>query len=129
MSVLLQGMCIFTAGPSRSSDGLAKNKEKVPNVSNSNQHVETTWKSKLKFTEYQDLFIKRVQGKYMKFTILFIQSFSSNLRQPPCVLENDFFFSTNSTMKALSFIGHNSKSNMDHYGLQNQKLKKLKANE
>ena len=63
MLVLLQSMCIFTAALSSSSDGWTKNKEKVPDVSNSNQNVETTWNSKLKFTEYQDSLIKRVQRK------------------------------------------------------------------
>ena len=53
MSVLCQSMCIypvFKAGLSRSYDGWAKYKEKVPDVSDSNQNVETTYNSKLKFT-------------------------------------------------------------------------------
>ena len=37
------------------SDGWAKYKEKVPDVSDSNQNVETTCNSKLKFTELKDL--------------------------------------------------------------------------
>ena len=50
MSVLHQSMCIFKAGLSSSYDGWAKYKEKVPDVSDPNQNVETTCKSKLKFT-------------------------------------------------------------------------------
>ena len=44
-------MCIFKAGLSSLSDGWAKYKGKVPDVSDSNQNVETTCNSKLKFTE------------------------------------------------------------------------------
>ena len=40
---------------------LVKYKEKVPDVSDPNQNVETKCNSKLKFTELKDLFIKRVQ--------------------------------------------------------------------
>ena len=43
------------------SDGWARYKEKVPDVSDCIQNVETTCSSKLKFTELKDLFIKRVQ--------------------------------------------------------------------
>ena len=50
MSVLHQSMCIFKAGLSSSYDGWAKYKEKVPDVSDPNQNVETTCNSKLKFT-------------------------------------------------------------------------------
>ena len=50
MSVLHQGICIFKAGLSSSYDGWAKYKEKVPDVSDANQNVETTCNSKLKFT-------------------------------------------------------------------------------
>ena len=50
MSVLNQSMCIFKPGLSSSYDGLAKYKEKVPDVSEPNQNVETTCDSKLKFT-------------------------------------------------------------------------------
>ena len=49
------------AGLSSSYDGWVKCKEKVPDVSDPNQNVETTCNSKLKFTELKDLFIKRVQ--------------------------------------------------------------------
>ena len=57
MSVLHQSMCIFKAAGCAGlylSDGWAKYKEKVPNVSYSNQNVETTCNSKLKFTELKD---------------------------------------------------------------------------
>ena len=47
MSVLHQSMCIFKAGFSSSYDGWAKCKEKVPDVSDTNQNVETTCNSKL----------------------------------------------------------------------------------
>ena len=50
MSVVHQSMCIFKAGLSSSYDGWAKFKEKVPDVSDPNQNVETTCNSKLKFT-------------------------------------------------------------------------------
>ena len=50
MSVLHQSMCIFKAGLSSSYDGWAKYKEKVPDVSDPSQNVETTCNSKLKFT-------------------------------------------------------------------------------
>ena len=52
MSVLHQSMCIFKAdcGLSSSYDCWAKYKEKVPDVSDPNQNVETTCNSKLKFT-------------------------------------------------------------------------------
>ena len=50
MSVLHQSMCIFKAGLSSSYDCWAKYKEKVPDVSDPNQNVETTYNSKLKFT-------------------------------------------------------------------------------
>ena len=42
------------------SDGWAKYKEKVPDVSDPNQNDETTCNSKLKFTKLKDLFIKSV---------------------------------------------------------------------
>ena len=50
MSVLHESMSIFKACLSSSYYGWAKNKEKVPDVSDPNQNVETTWNSKLKFT-------------------------------------------------------------------------------
>ena len=68
--ILLQKACgyqyqfctkISKAGLSSSSDGLARYKEKAPDVLDSNQNVETTCNSKLKFTERKDLFIKRVK--------------------------------------------------------------------
>ena len=61
MSVLHQSMYIFIAGLSRLIDGRAKYKEKVPDVSDSNQNLETKFKSKLRFTELKNLLIKRVQ--------------------------------------------------------------------
>ena len=60
--ILLQKVCsykyqfctkakeVFKAGLSSSYDGWAKCKEKVPDVSDPNQNVETTYNSKLKFT-------------------------------------------------------------------------------
>ena len=50
MSVLHQSICIFKADLSSSYDGWAKFKEKVSDVSDPNQHVETTCNSKLTFT-------------------------------------------------------------------------------
>ena len=50
ISVLQQGMWFFKAVLPSLSDGLAKYKEKVPDVSDPNQNVETTCNSKLKFT-------------------------------------------------------------------------------
>ena len=50
MSVLNQSMWIFKAGLSSSYDGWVKYKEKVPDVSDPNQNVETTCNSILKFT-------------------------------------------------------------------------------
>ena len=61
MSVLHQSMYIFKAGLSNLNDGWEKYKEKVPDVSDPNQNVETTCNSKLKFAELIDLFIKKVQ--------------------------------------------------------------------
>ena len=54
-------MCIFKAGLSSLSGGWVKCQEKVPDVSDSNQNVETTCNSKIKFTELKGLFIKRAQ--------------------------------------------------------------------
>ena len=54
-------MYILKAGFSSLSDDWSKDKEKVPDVSDSNQRFETTYISKLKFIELKDLFIKRVQ--------------------------------------------------------------------
>ena len=50
MLVLHQSMCIFKAGLSGSYDCCVKHREKVPDVSNPNQNVETTCNSKLKLT-------------------------------------------------------------------------------
>ena len=50
MSVLHQIMYVFKAGLSGSYDGWAKYKEKVTDVLDPNQNVETTCNSKLKFT-------------------------------------------------------------------------------
>ena len=44
--------CMFKAGFSRLSNGWAKYKEKVPDVSDSKQNVETRCNSKLKFTRF-----------------------------------------------------------------------------
>ena len=46
MSVLLQSMCIFKAGLSSSYGCWAKYKEKVPDVSDPNQNVETKFSAK-----------------------------------------------------------------------------------
>ena len=61
MSVLHQSMWIFKVGLSSLSDDWGKYKEKVPDMPDPNQNVETICNSKLKFTELKDLFIKRVQ--------------------------------------------------------------------
>ena len=50
ISVLHQIMCIFKAGLSNSYDCWVKYKKKVTDVSDPNQNVETTRKSKLTFT-------------------------------------------------------------------------------
>ena len=50
ISVLIQSMYIFKAGLSSSYDGWVKCKEKVLDVSDPNQNVETTCNCKLKFT-------------------------------------------------------------------------------
>ena len=62
MSVLHQSRCIFKAGCAdlssqavKLSDGWAKYKEKVRDVSYSNQNVEATCNSRVKFTELKDL--------------------------------------------------------------------------
>ena len=47
---MYQSTCIFKAGLSSSCDGWEKCKEKVPDVSDPNQNVETICNSKLKFT-------------------------------------------------------------------------------
>ena len=56
---------IFKAGLSSSNDGWAKFRQKVPDMWDSNQNLETIWNSKLKFVELfsnsKDFFIKRVQ--------------------------------------------------------------------
>ena len=64
-------MCIFKAGLSSLSDDWAKCKEKIPDVSDSNQNVETTCKSKLKFIELKDLFIKGCR-KYSQRWIMYV---------------------------------------------------------
>ena len=51
MSVLHQSMCIFKAGPSGSYDGWAKYKEKVPDVSDPNQNLESICNSNSSFCE------------------------------------------------------------------------------
>ena len=50
MSVLHQSMRIFKAGLSSSYDDWEKYNEKVPDVSDPNQNIETTCNYKLKFT-------------------------------------------------------------------------------
>ena len=45
------------------SDGWVKYEEKLPDVSDSNQNVETTCNTKHKFREFKDLFIKRVHSQ------------------------------------------------------------------
>ena len=54
MSVPHQSLCIFKAGLSSLSDGWAKYKQKVPDMSDSNQNLETICNSKLKFSEFKD---------------------------------------------------------------------------
>ena len=51
-------MFIFKPGLSSLNDNWAKYKEKVSDVSDSNQNVQTTCNFKLKFIEIKDLFIK-----------------------------------------------------------------------
>ena len=51
ISVLHQNLCIFKAGLSSLSDGWAKHKAKEPDISDSNQNLERTCNSKLKFAE------------------------------------------------------------------------------
>ena len=58
ISVLHQNMCVFKVGLSGLSDGWAKYKEEVSDVSDPNQNVETACNSKLKFAELKDLFTK-----------------------------------------------------------------------
>ena len=50
MSVLHQSIYIFKAGLSSSYNGWAKYQEKVPDVSDPSQNIETTGNSKLRFT-------------------------------------------------------------------------------
>ena len=71
ISVPHQSLCIFKAGLSILSEGWAKYKEKVPDVSDSNQNVQTTCNSKLKFIKLKDLFIKKVQKNYSKMIMGF----------------------------------------------------------
>ena len=61
ISVLHQSLCIFKAGLSSLSHGWAKYEQKVPDMSDTNQNLETTCNSKLKFSELKDFFMKRVQ--------------------------------------------------------------------
>ena len=60
ISVLHQSLCIFKAGLSSLRDDWAKYKQKVPDISDSNQSLETKCNSKLKFAELKDFFIKMV---------------------------------------------------------------------
>ena len=50
-------MCISKAGLLSSGDNREKYKYKVPDVSDSNQSVETNFNSKLKLTELKDISI------------------------------------------------------------------------
>ena len=54
ISVLHQSMCICKSGLSCLMDDWGKYKEKVPDVSNSNQNVEITCNSKITFIELED---------------------------------------------------------------------------
>ena len=58
MTVLLQSMAISKAGLPNLDNPGTKYKDKVPNVSDSNQNIETSCKSKLKLSELKDLYIK-----------------------------------------------------------------------
>ena len=49
-----QSICIFNGDVSSLSDGWAKYKEKVTEMSDFNQNVETTCNSELKFVEFSD---------------------------------------------------------------------------
>ena len=71
ISLLHQGLCTSKTSLSSLSDGWAKHKEKVPDVSDSNENVKTTCNSKLKFTELKDLFNKRVQKSQLKMNYVF----------------------------------------------------------
>ena len=61
LSFLHRRMCIFKYGLSSLSDLWEKYKDIVPDVSDTNQNVESTCKSKLKFAELKNLFIKKGQ--------------------------------------------------------------------
>ena len=61
LSVLHQSMSILKAGLSILIDSWAKYKQKVPDMSDSNQNVERTCNSKFRFIELKDLLIQRVQ--------------------------------------------------------------------
>ena len=54
-------MRIFKAGLSSLNDGWTKYEEKVPDMLDSNQNVETKCNLKLKLTKLKDPFMKRVQ--------------------------------------------------------------------
>ena len=58
---LLHQIMVSLDGLSSLSYDRAKSKEKVPDVSDSKQNVETTFSSKFQFIEHKDLFIKMVQ--------------------------------------------------------------------
>ena len=75
-----------------------------------------------------------------KMNIFFAQTIfplqvQGNVLKTPCLLEIDIFFSTNSSMNAVNFIGRDIKnnSNMHHHTLKHKKLtfqkKKKEANE
>ena len=61
-NVCYEHLPVFKTGLSSSYDGWAECKEKVPDVSDPNQNVDSSCNSKLKFTQLKDLFIKRVQN-------------------------------------------------------------------
>ena len=59
-------MCMFKAGLSGLSGGWTKHKEKVPDVSDSNQSIETICNSNSKLQNLKDLFIKKGAEKLVK---------------------------------------------------------------
>ena len=66
MSVLHHSMCIFKACLSSLSNGWKKYKEKVPDVSDSNQNVEQTCNSKHTLTELKRFIHQKGAEKLVK---------------------------------------------------------------
>ena len=62
ISILHQSLCLLKAALSSSSDGWPKYQQKVPDMSGSNQNLETLCYSKLKFAELKYFFIKMVKN-------------------------------------------------------------------